>query len=104
MSNGDSNAGNAAGNESKTILETIRVWVLPVLIAVGGWQFTELSKLEDRVNKLQQESVTQAQLQLSETRTMSSVDLKLKIVIEGQSKTNEFLRFLVDESRNKNKQ
>jgi hypothetical protein len=90
----------------RALLDFSQKWLLPLVMAFGGWQYTEINKLEDRINMLQREAVTQAQLQISENRMSTVFDLKLSrveqkmdSVVEKQEQTNSYLREFIQEMR-----
>jgi len=83
----------------KALLDFSSKWMLPFVLAFVSWQYTEISKLEDRVGALQREAVTHAELQLSENRMVSLLDLRIKAFSEKQDNTNRFLQILIDQKK-----
>lgn len=87
--NGESNAVGRA------LLDFSSKWILPFVLAFVSWQYTEISKLEERVNVLQREAVTHSVLQVTETRWNSLLDLRIRDLSEKQEITNGYLRQLI---------
>jgi len=79
----------------RTLLDFSSKWILPCVLAFVSWQYTEINKLEDRVNVLQRESVTHTVLQVTETRWNGLLDLRIKGLEEKQEITNGYLRQLI---------
>ena len=79
----------------RTLLDFSSKWILPFVLAFVSWQYTEINKLEERVNTLQRESVTHAVLQVTETRWNGLLDLRIKGLEEKQEITNGYLRQLI---------
>lgn len=81
----------------KALLDFSSKWMLPFVLAFVSWQYTEISKLEDRVSALQKESVSHTELQLSESRMVGLLDLRIKALSDNQETTNKYLRVLIDQ-------
>jgi hypothetical protein len=81
----------------KALLDFSSKWMLPFVLAFVSWQYTEISKLEDRVGALQREAVTHSELQLTESRMVGLLDLRIKNLADQQKVTNEYLRILIDQ-------
>lgn len=81
----------------KALLDFSSKWMLPFVIAFVSWQYTEISKLEDRVGALQREAVTHAELQVTEGRMVGLLDLRIKNLADQQEVTNKYLRILIDQ-------
>lgn len=87
---------SAAG---KSLLDFSSKWMLPFVLAFLSWQYTEISKLEDRVILLQREAVTHTELQVSENRMVGLMDVRIKGMTETQDVTNSYLRILIDQKK-----
>lgn len=79
----------------RALLDFSSKWILPIVMAFSTWQYTEIGKLEERVNVLQRDSVTHAVLQVTETRWNGLLDLRIKGLEEKQEITNGYLRQLI---------
>lgn len=81
----------------KALLDFSSKWMLPFVLAFVSWQYTEISKLEDRVSALQKEAVSHTELQLTESRMVGLLDLRIKALSDNQETTNKYLRVLIDQ-------
>ena len=79
----------------KALLDFSSKWMLPFVLAFVSWQYTEISKLEDRVGVLQREAVTHTELQVSENRMAGLLDLRIKSLADQQQITNDYLKQLI---------
>lgn len=87
----------------RALLDFSSKWMLPFVLAFLSWQYTEINKLEDRVNTLQRDSVTHQVLQVTENRMTSLLDLRIRDVSEKQEITNGYLRQLIGMQKEKSR-
>lgn len=83
----------------KALLDFSSKWMLPFVLAFVSWQYTEISNLERRVNDLQRDAVTHTELQMSESRMVNLLDLRVRAFSEKQDNTNKFLQILIDQKK-----
>lgn len=83
----------------KALLDFSSKWMLPFVLAFVSWQYTEISKLEDRVSVLQREAVTHTELQVSENRMVGLLDLRIRALADKQETTNSYLKILIDQKK-----
>lgn len=79
----------------KALLDFSSKWMLPFVLAFVSWQYTEINTLEKRVNDLQRDAVTHTELQVTETRMVSLLDLRIRDLAERQEITNGYLKQLI---------
>lgn len=87
----------------KALLDFAGKWMLPFVLAFVSWQYTEISKLETRVNDLQHVSVTKTELQVTENRMVSLLDLRIRDLAERQEITNGYLKQLIGMQQDKSR-
>ncbi|MNC10507.1 hypothetical protein D3C75_581600 [compost metagenome] len=79
----------------KALLDFGSKYMLPFVLAFVSWQYTEINKLEARVNDLQKVAVTHTELQVTENRMVSLLDLRIRDLAERQEITNGYLKQLI---------
>lgn len=79
----------------KALLDFSSKWMLPLVLAFVTWQYNEISQLEKRVNDLQHVAVTHTELQVTENRMVSLLDLRIRDLAERQEITNGYLKQLI---------
>jgi hypothetical protein len=87
----------------KALLDFSSKWILPIVLAFVTWQYTEINTLEKRVNDLQREAVTHTELQVTETRMVSLLDLRIRDLAERQEITNGYLKQLIGMQQSKSR-
>ncbi len=83
----------------KALLDFGSKWMLPFILAFVSWQYNEIDKLNQRVTQLQKESVTQAALQVTESRVVSYMDVRIGDISARQDLANKYLQILVEQSK-----
>lgn len=83
----------------KALLDFSSKYLLPLVLAFVSWQYTEIRGLEGRVNDLQRQAVTHAELQIVENRWGGLLDLRIKNLSENQNITNGYLRTLIEQRK-----
>lgn len=98
----DSGSGKK-GTEStvNTIMNFVQKFILPFAIVFLTWQHNYISKLDDRLNTLEKEAVTQQMLSMEVRRTQAYIDVRFDDFAKRQEAANEMLKMLVDQKANR---
>lgn len=98
------NQNGEMSDVGKALLDFGGKWLLPFVLAFVSWQYTEINKLETRVNDLQHATVTHTELQVTENRLVSLLDLRIRDLTERQEITNGYLKQLIGMQQGKSRQ
>ncbi|MOA12157.1 hypothetical protein D3C78_1321300 [compost metagenome] len=85
----------------KALLDFSGKWMLPFVLAFAGWMTNETNKLEERINVLQRESVTQTMLQVRDDRLLAQFNTRMGDIVSKQDEANRYLIMLIQKTDQK---